>query len=256
MRSFVAFTKKETMAQLRSYRVIVLVALFAVFGVMNTVLAKMTPWLMDLLSETLEAGGMAIAVTEATVLDSWMQFFKNISTVMIAFVIIQSGIFTREYRTGTLILSLTKGLDRYKVVLSKTVVLAVFWTIGYALYFGITYGCNAIFWNNAEVPYLFLSVFLWWLFGLWVIALLVFFSTVARTGVVVLAGVGGTVFVLSLLDMLPRVNEFLPTRLSYGSSLIYGAATPETYTAALLITVVLTVVFTAVSIPLFNKKQL
>ena len=38
---------------------------------------------------------------------------------LIAFVLLQSSIFTREYTSGTLTLSLTKGLARYKVVLSK-----------------------------------------------------------------------------------------------------------------------------------------
>lgn len=49
--------------------------------------------------------------------------------VLIVFVFLYSGIFTKEYETNTLILILTKGLSRYKVVFAKFFVMFTMWTI-------------------------------------------------------------------------------------------------------------------------------
>lgn len=81
--------------------------------------------------------------------------FKNIPIALIAFVLIFSDIFTKEYKSGTLLLVLTKGLSRYKVVLAKTVLLLSIWTVGYEICFTITYGYNEYFWDNSIANNLF-----------------------------------------------------------------------------------------------------
>ena len=76
-----------------------------------------------------------------------------------------SGIFTKEYETNTLILILTKGLSRYKVVFAKFFVMFTMWTIGYLLCFAVTYGYNAFFWDNSIAVGLLPAMVHWWLFG-------------------------------------------------------------------------------------------
>lgn len=49
---------------------------------------------------------------------------------------------------------------------------------------------------------------------------------------------------------------YLPTLLANGNPLIYGVAEAKTYIVAILITVVASLICFAVSIPIFNKKQL
>lgn len=175
---------------------------------------------------------------------------------LIVFVLLQSSIFTKEYQSGTLVLSLTKGLERFKVVVSKTVVLTVLWTVGYWLCFGITYGYNAYFWDNSVAQNLILSVVCWWLFGVCVISLMILFSTIANSNTGVLVGTGSVVLASYLLGLLPKISKYLPTLLANGNSLIYGVAEAKTYIVAILITVVASLICFAVSIPIFNKKQL
>ena len=115
MRSVIAFTKKEITEQMRTGKVLFLGILFILFGIMNPAVAKLTPWLMEQLSDSLAESGMIITEVKVTALDSWMQFYKNIPMALIAFVLLEAGIFTKEYRTGTLVLSLTKGLRRRDV---------------------------------------------------------------------------------------------------------------------------------------------
>ena len=256
MRSFIAFTKKEFTEQLRTGKVLLLGILFTLFGIMNPATAKLTPWLMEQLSDTLAESGMIITSVTVTALDSWMQFFKNISTALIAFVLLESNIFTKEYRSGTLILSLTKGLNRYKVVLSKALTLMTMWTASYWLYFGVTYAYTVYYWDNSVAKNLALSVVLWWVFGLWVTSLVVWFSTLLDTNTGVLVGTGGVALASSLCSMIPKAAKYLPTFLTDGNSLIYGQKSPDEYMAALIITAVMTLVLLASGLIIFNKKQL
>ena len=256
MRSLFAFMKKEFTYQLRSGRLMILGLLFVLFGIMNPAIAKLTPWLLETLSDSLAESGMIVTDVKVSAMDSWVQFYKNQPMGLIAFVLLESSIFTKEYTSGTLVLSLTKGLERYKVVVSKTVVLAVLWTIGYWICFAITYGYNAYFWDNSVAQNLILSVVCWWMFGVMVIALMVLFSTVSSSNTGVLLGTGGVVLASYLVGLLPKCGKYLPTFLMDGNSLIYGLAETKAYMTSLIIAIAASVICFAISIPIFNKKQL
>ena len=256
MKTLFAFLKKEIMEQIRSGKITILGLLFVLFGIMNPAIAKLTPLLLEGMAESLQTSGMIVTSVTITAMDSWVQFYKNIPMALIAFVLLQSSIFTKEYESGTLILSLTKGLDRCKVVIAKTVVLVLLWSIGYWFCFGITYGYNAYFWDNFITQNLLFSAICWWLFGLWVIALVVLFSVLCNSGSGVLACTGGIVFFSYLLGIHPKLNEYLPTFLTDGNSLIYGAAEADAYHTPIILTIVTMATCYAASIPIFGKKKL
>ena len=256
MSSFIAFIKKEITEQMRSGKLTVLGAIFVALGIMNPAVAKLTPWLIEMMSETLAESGMTVTVVSVSALDSWAQFFKNVPIGLIAFVLLQSGIFTREYGSGTLVLSLTKGLERYKVVLAKSAVLTVIWTVCYWLCFIITYGYNAYFWDNSVAKSLGFSVVCWWLFGMLVISITVLFSVLAVSNTTVLLGTGGAVLFSYILGFVPKIEKYMPTALSDGSSLVYGLCEAKDYVPALVVTASLLFICFAVSVPIFNKKQL
>jgi ABC-2 type transport system permease protein len=256
MKSLIAFIKKELMEQLRSSRMVILGILFVLFGIMNPAVAKLTPWLLEAMADSLAETGMIVTDVTVSAMDSWVQFFKNIPMALIAFVLMESSIFTREYQTGTLVLFLTKGLERYKVVVAKSIVLTVLWSICYWMCFGITYGYNAYFWDNSVAKNLFFSVVCWWLFGVMVISLMVLFSTVSKANTGVLLGTGGVVFVSYMIGLLPKCSKYLPTYLANGNSLIYGMEEAKAYAPALVIALVVSVICFVISIPIFNKKQL
>ena len=256
MRALIAFIKKEAMEQLRSGRLMILTVLFILFGVMNPAVAKLTPWLLEMFADSLSESGMIITDVTVTALDSWMQFYKNIPMALIAFVLLQGSIFTKEYSSGTLILSLTKGLERHKVVFSKALVILSLWTAGYWLCFGITYGYNAYFWDNSIAQSLGFSAVAWWIFGCFTISLMVMFSALSSSVTGVLMGTGSTVLSSYLISIIPKIGKYLPSKLADGTSLIYGASTSTEYVSAIIITSVATLICFIVSIPIFNKKQL
>lgn len=256
MRAFLAFMKKEWMEQLRSSRLVVLAILFVLFGIMNPAIAKLTPWLFEVMAESMEESGMIITAVEVDAMTSWVQFFKNVPMALIVFVLMQSNIFTKEYQSGTLVLALTKGLHRYKVIFAKTSVVALMWTVFYWMHYGITYVYNDYFWDNSIAKNLLFSAGCWWIFGLWVIAIMVLFSTIGSANTTVMVGTGAVVFAFYMAGLLPKLSKYCTTLLMDGNSLIYGAKDADDYTSALIITAVTGVACIIASVPILDKKRI
>ena len=85
MKTLMAFMKKEWMEQIRSSRLFILGLIFLAVGIMNPAFAKLTPWLMEMVAETMEESGLVVVEVKVDAMTSWTQFYKNISTVLIAF---------------------------------------------------------------------------------------------------------------------------------------------------------------------------
>lgn len=256
MKTLLAFMKKEYLEVVRTGKALILILLFVLFGIMNPAIAKLTPWLMEMYADTMAESGLVVTNIQVDAMTSWTQFFKNIPMALIAFVLIFSDIFTKEYKSGTLLLILTKGLSRYKVVLAKTLLLLSLWTFGYGLCFAITYGYNAYFWDNSIADNLFSSAAIWWLFGMWVICLIVLFSSLLQNNAGVSLCTGGTVLVAYLLGIIPKVKAYSPAMLMDTNSLMIGAEGIDTYIKAIVVAAALCILCVAVSFPVLNKKQL
>lgn len=73
MRNFYFFTRKELFEAWRTSRMMILIVIFLIFGLMNPLLAKLTPEIVKMtIGETL-----AKTIPEPTSVDSWTQFFKT-----------------------------------------------------------------------------------------------------------------------------------------------------------------------------------
>ena len=77
MKSLFAFIKKECMEQLRSGRLWITLTLFVLLGIMNPAVAKLTPWLLEVMADALAESGMIVTDVKVSAMDSWVQFFKN-----------------------------------------------------------------------------------------------------------------------------------------------------------------------------------
>lgn len=255
MRTLFAFMKKEYLETARTGKLVILVLLFALFGVMNPAIAKLTPWMMAMFSDSLVESGLIVTNVQVDAMTSWTQFFKNIPIALIAFVLLFSDSFTKEYKSGTLLLALTKGLSRYKVVLAKTVLLLSLWTLGYGICFSITYGYTAYFWDNSIVNHLFLAATMWWLFGVWVIALIILFSSLLQSNTSVTLCTGGIAVFAYLLSVIPKAKSYSPALLMNTNSLLAGVEKTETYMESIVVAVVSTMILITISVLNMNKRQ-
>lgn len=256
MKQLFAFTKKELLEQYRTGKLMFLAILFCLFGIMNPAIAKLLPWMMEIMSEQLAQNGMSVSTVEVDAMTSWVQFFKNMPIALIVFIIMFSGILTAEYQKGTLINIITKGMKRWKILVSKLGVLTLFWTLGCLISFGITFGYNTYFWDNDTVQNIYFAVFCFYLFGLWLLSVLLLASAFFHSASAVTLTVGVAFLAAYLPGLIPAVNKYSPACLLEPTSLLTGAKSIGNYEIALIITTVLIILGIVFTVMVFNKKNM
>ena len=210
MRAYIAFTKKEIYELAKTYKLLLLVIVFLILGFMNPITAKFTP---DLLESFMEEG-FTINLPEPTIMDSWMQFFKNVNQMgLIVMVIMFSGIISNELAKGTLINMLTKGLSRKTVILSKFTSTCLIWTVVYFLAALVTFLYSMLFWDDTEVANLLFSVSLVWMFGIFLISAVILGGILFKSSYGAMLFCGLIVACLLFLNMLPSIKEYNPVQL-------------------------------------------
>ena len=256
MRQLIAFTKKEFTEYIRTGKLWIMLIIFFMFGIMNPAIAKLTPWLYEVMSESMEEQGIVIASVQVDALTSWMQFYKNIFMAVLVLAVMLSGILTSEYQKGTLINMLTKGLARWKVIAAKSIAAMIVWSVCYWLCFGVTYGYNAYFWDNRTASYVGAGAGCIYLFGIFVIALLMLSSAVLRSSFSVLLMTGGVLIAAYLASLVPAISEYNPIRLMSAGNIVYSGGKPEEFIGAAIVTAILCVAGFMAAIFCFDKKKL
>lgn len=256
MRQLLAFGKKEWLELVRSGKVLVFLILFCLFGIMNPAMAKLTPWMMEMMSESLAEAGFLVGHVTVDAMTSWTQFYKNLPILLIVVLVMFGGIFTAEVQKGTLIPIVTKGMQRWKIVACKSGVLMGVWTAGYLICYGITWGYNAYFWDNSIVRHAVLAAALFCLLGLWLLSLIPLASAFCTAQTGVLLSVGAVFCVSYVAGLFPVFADYVPTRLGFVMELLAGAAEPGEYVAAAAVTIGLVVLNEAAAALLFSKKNI
>lgn len=254
MRSFSAFIGKEFCEAARTYKLLIMGAVFLLFGMMNPITAKITP---QLLAEFMPEG-IEIKLGEPTALDSWAQFFKNVPQMgLIVLIIMFSGIMANEFSRGTLVNVLTKGLSRSVVILAKFAATVLIWTASYVLCFAVTYAYTEYFWPAAGVPNLLFSVFCLWLFGVFLLASLLLGGVIFKNSYGCLLFTGGLTAVLLLLGIFPKLQDINPIALSSSNmALLYEQMPIADFSIPIILCCAATAAFVMSAVLLFNKKQL
>jgi len=255
MKAFLAFTKKELVESWRTYRLAVMLATFAIFGIISPLLAKLMP---EILKGGMGDTGIVITVPDPTALDAWTQFFGNIGQMgMLVLIIAFCGIMASELSRGTLVNLLTKGLPRHTVVLSKFLVATIVWTASYLVSLAICYAYTAYFWPGSQLHHAALAFGGLWLFGQLVIALLLFGGTLFKNIYGALLTCGGLILAANLLAIVPETQKYNPLSLVGNTlSLLSAQSTPTDFAPAFALAVALIVAFVLATIAIFNKKQI
>ena len=254
MSNYIAFLGKELIESIRTYKLLILLSVFFIFGILNPLAAKMLPDLLDILMTE----GISITLAEPTAFDSWTQFFKNITQMgFIVMVVVFSGILGTELSKGTLINMLTKGLSRGTVILSKYTSMALIWTMSITISFLVTWGYTIYLFPGDEVVNLLFSVFCLWLFGIFLLALLMFAAVLVNSnyGCLLITGAGAAACMLC--NIIPNAYKYNPLSLATKNmDLITNATEVSSLYSPIWISVVLSIIFIASSVLIFRKKQL
>ena len=150
----------------------------------------------------------------------------------------------------------TKGLSRKYILLAKTFVMLVLWTISYWMCYLITYVYNEYFWDNSVAKHIFFGALCIYLLGIWIIAALIFMSAIFRNVSGVCVGTGGVFFVSYMLSIIPDATKYLPTKLLESGNILMGKGTPSDYKIAIAVAMVMAAGFVVSGIVIFNKKEI
>src|SRR5215475_9653098 len=150
MDGFAIFLRKELRESLRTNRLLVVVAIFAVLGIISPLSAKYTPELLKSLGTG--SSGVTLILPTPTVKDAIAQFIKNVAgTGIFIAILLPMGMVAREKERGTAAFVLTKPLSRAAFLGAKLFALVALLGIGVALAAAITYLYTAILFEPMSV---------------------------------------------------------------------------------------------------------
>lgn len=254
MRELNAFIKKEWHEAVASYRVAILVILFILFGIVNVFTAKYTPEIISyVVSEE-----FAKAMPTPSLIDAWLQFYKNIGQMgIIVAVILFSGTLTNEYNHGTLTLLVTKGLTRWKILVAKFFMNTAVFTIAYLLGILVTFVYGKIYFKSIELPHIELGLIILWVFMLFLLLLVNLGSVLLKSNYLVLLFVGSINVVLMVLNFIPDIKKYNPiTLFTCGTPLLQGSLEVTDVLPAIYVVIGIGILIKFLTIILFNKKSL
>lgn len=254
MKHFLIYTKKELIEHVRTYKLLILAAVFLILAMISPLLAKMMPDIF----KSLEFEGLIITIPEPTYIDAYTQFFKNMTQIgFICILLVFSGILSQEIARGTLIIILSKGLPRSIIIIAKFIAAALQWTIIYAAAALVNHLYTLYFFDVVSSEGILFSIFCLWLFGIFVLALLMFASAVtsANYGGLLLSGL--ILVILIAVNIFPGIQAFNPVSLAAENIAIMTQRTEiDAMLPSILSTSGLSIVFLVLAIQIFKHKQL
>ncbi len=254
MRQVSIFFKKELLASWRSYHVLILLISFLFLGMFSPLAARFTPQIL----ESFIPEGVVFALPEPTYIDSWLQFFKNMSQLqLIIVIIIFSGLLANEHQNQTLPMLLAKGLSGRSIILGKFLSAALLTAAGLLLGFVACLFYTWFYFNSGLSLSIAVGVAGQGLGYLVVIAFfLCFGSLFAKLSSVLLSGLGSLALLLAL-NIFPAAVRWNPvTVFSAGSALLQPGTKIPDYMPAYLLAAGLIPLLLAASVLLQGKREI
>lgn len=208
---YVAFVKKEFMENSRTFKLLILFSVFFIFGMMGPLTAKLTPEII----KTFATDEITFTLPEPSAVDSYIQFFKNVGQMgLLVLVLIFGGTLTNEYTKGTLINVLTKGLSRRTIIFAKFTAASILWTLTMLISIVTTFGYTKYLFPEDTVYHLIPAVACLWLFGVFLLAVIIFASTLVNSNYSCLLIVAIIVAALFMINIIPPVRSYNPSLLA------------------------------------------
>ena len=252
MRIFTAFFKKELLEAWRTKKIFLLLIIFTIFGIMNPLVAKLTPEILKM------SFGDSFPITEPTSIDSWMQFYKNMNQMGIyLFAIIFSGSVNQEIAKGTLIPLVTKGLKRPIIILSKAMTIYLQWLMSVFLSFGITYAYTLYYFPDDKSAYPWLALLPLLIFGCFLTILIVFSSTLTKNQFEALLVLIAVIVIGYLANLFEVVKDWNPISLvGENMSILIDRSVFFDLVPSMLISLLLSIILIFSSMLLIKNKKL
>jgi len=248
------FIRKEVMEAWRNYHILMITIVFVIFGISSPLFAKLTPEILKMAS----GSGMTIKIPDPTSVDSWQQYYKNITQIGIyVLTVIFSGTISNEISRGTLINLVAKGLPRYAIVLSKYIVAYVQWCLAILIALFISWGYTAYYFPDNKSPNIWIGMWPLLVFGLMFVAVTIFGSTLGKSNYLGFLTSVIVFIILTLLNLFKNIQRYNPIALvTDNMSLVKGTESISHIMPAIWITVVSAIAIVYLSVLVLKQKKL
>jgi ABC-2 type transport system permease protein len=220
--NFIPVFRKEMQEQWRTYRFLIVAAVFVAFGLASPLFAKFTPEMLKAIPGV--PPGILAVIPAPTVTDAITQYVKNMSQFGILLALLMTmGVVVQEKERGTAAFFLTRPVSRETFLLAKFAALTVAFVVSLALAaVGCWYYTLVLFAPLAWGPFLALNGLMMVVFLVYM-ALALLASTLARTNGVAVGLAFLALILISGIGALPSIGEYFPGRLfSWGVTLMMG----------------------------------
>ena len=207
MSGFSTFVGKEFTEIRKTWRIWVIPGMLLFFAITSPIIAQVTPALLA--SMTKAQPGVVVNVPPPTWRDSYAQFLKSLSQmVLIAVVITGAGAVSGERSSGTAVLTLTKPVSRASFVLAKIVSQSGLLIVATIVSTAVCAVLTIVIFGPSPVEPLLTSVSIWTVDALLVIVVMTLFSAAfAARGASAGAGLG-FFFLTLLISIWPPANRY------------------------------------------------
>lgn len=255
MSGFAAFVRKETTEILRTWRIWVLPGMLLMFAVTGPFLARYTPEIIGAVGGS-QAAALLKAIPKPTYLDSYAQWAKNLTQIVLfAVIIIYGGLISSERKSGTAVLVLTKPVSRTAFVVAKALVHSIFLALAVVLGTLVTWGGTALVFGTAAGGPLWSSAMSWLAFGVLFISIMTLLSALlgSQAGA---AGIGLGVFaIISVAGLWEPLTKYSPAGLA-NAPMVLAAGGESAILWPMVTSLVVSCVLVASAAWAFKTKEL
>ena len=129
-----SFFIKELKEIIKTKKLVIMVSLFIFFAILSPLTARYINEILASLGQ-----GVSITLPEPTLIDSWGQYFKNLSSIcLIVYLIVMTGSVSHEKSKGSILLVMTKRVSRFNFLFSKLLSGILLFTVCYIISFVIS----------------------------------------------------------------------------------------------------------------------
>lgn len=254
MRDIVIFTKKEWLEAWRTKKLLLILTVFVFFGILSPLIAILTP---EILKSSL-GDGVQISLPEPTSVDSWVQFYKNLTQIGIYLLaIFFSSSVSGEVKSGSLINLVTKGLSRSAIITSKFIMISLLSVAAILLSFGVTAAYTSVYFTDKASPHIFLALIPFLVFILYFSSIIVLGSTLFKSGYLSLLFSLLMIGLMYLLNIVESVRAYNPIMLiGENVSILEGLTELSEMNWAIVVSLFLSAACFCISIKVMDRKKL
>lgn len=249
MASFFVLFKKEFRGQHRTYRLLIVLALFLILGMG-------TPLLLKYLHALVPAEDLTTALPEFTTVDAVEGYVDSVGQIgLITAILLAMGIVAKERESGTAAITLSKPVGCGTFIVAKLAALALTFIIGIAAGGVGCYIYTDVLFGDPNVWDFFLANLLGLLYVLFCLAVTVMYSSFFKSQL----AAGGlalvTLVALAGTASLPVMKDYSPGALMAWSQ-SFASGSGENTWGVLIVSVALIVLTTIIGWQVFKRKEL